>query len=171
MVTAGAHRALVGLTLALIVSSVVAACTSSREPPPVSPTATSRTTQPEATRSAPETLSTITVAPKTCPDASGITIASDGVLSLGPFSSPQPATEQKLWVASQREGADDAILRVTDPAGHTTRLVRPSGRASVDNAAQFYPGTIPVSTSGQYKLRVTVGHDEICVTAAFYAAS
>jgi hypothetical protein len=162
---------LVGLTLALVVISAVAACTDSHEPSPVSPTITTRTMPAEAATPVPETLSTITVAPKTCPDASGITIASDGVLSLGPFSSPQPGAEQKLWVASQREGADDAILRVTDPTGHTTRLVRPSGQASVDNAAQFYPGTIPVTTSGQYKLRVTVGHDEICVTAAFYAAS
>jgi hypothetical protein len=168
-------RTLTWPMLAIVLASAVGTACSSASVESGDQATTSTTSRGETT-TAPHPMSTITVRPKTCPDVSGFTIASDGVLSLGPFSSealgPAPgAEERKLWLASQREGSDTAILLVTDPAGHTTRQARAPGKAFVDNAAQFYPGTIPVGRSGSYKLLLTIGQDTLCVTAGFQVAA
>ena len=65
----------------------------------------------------------ITVRPNECPDVSGHDSAEAGVLSVGSFTAedigPQPHGQDghKVWIASQRKGHDEAIIRITGPAG------------------------------------------------------
>jgi hypothetical protein len=72
-----------------------------------------------------------------------------------------------VWVASDREGQDDAHLAVTDPNGVLVTQVRRSGVAFSDNSAQFYPGVIDVGVAGPYRIEFTVGSDTMCVTVRY----
>lgn len=118
---------------------------------------------------------TVTVAPDSCPNVSGTLVATTGVLSAGPLSVDalmyQAGKERKFWVASQREGRDDAYLIVTDPAGVQNRQVRRSGEAFVSNAKQFYPGVIQLGVGGSYRIDIVVGSDSMCVVADFVVSA
>lgn len=86
----------------------------------------------------------LTVTGDGCEDASGHSYAQRGDLSIGPFMSDALSIAAgnraaKLWIASQRDGRDDAQLAITGPAG-TAHQARHSDEAFVSNARQFYPG-------------------------------
>ena len=91
---------------------------------------------------------------------------------MGPFedesADPQSMPSRKLWVASQRPGRDEATLTVTAPDGHTETQRRKFSGAQVSNAKQFWPGTIPVPSSGQYRIEASVGADHLCVTTTYH---
>ena len=86
-----------------------------------------------------------------------------------PSSMPLPPglTERKLWVASDRDGEDDAIIVVTDPRQRDVRQQRPSGKATVEGTPQFYPGDIATPLAGAYMIKVTVGADSICMVVRY----
>lgn len=114
----------------------------------------------------------MTVSGDECVNTSRYLYAQRGDLSLGPFMSdalslPVGYSEAKLWVASQRDGRDEAKLNVLRPDGSTEQQSRPSGEAFVDNARQFYPGAIQVQEAGAYRIDVRVGPDHICVVVDF----
>jgi hypothetical protein len=75
----------------------------------------------------------ITVRPNECPDVSGHDSAEAGVLSVGSFTAedigPQPHGQDghKVWIASQRKGHDEAIIRITGPGGQAQLQRRKSG--------------------------------------------
>lgn len=107
-----------------------------------------------------------------CPDVSGWSAVRRGVLTAGPFADDalqaSAAThEAKLWVASDRPGLDDAFVSVTGPDGRTVTLRRPGGESSISTAAQFWPGGVPLTGSGRYRIHVTVRADELCVVAHY----
>ena len=115
----------------------------------------------------------VPVEPGTCPDVSGAQAATDPPLSVGFFFAdelaplPPGLTARKLWVASDRDGDDDAIIVVTDPRQREVRQRRPSGRATVEGTPQFYPGDIATPMAGAYTIKVTVGADTICVVVRY----
>lgn len=114
----------------------------------------------------------LTVASDECVNTTGYQYAQRGGLSLGPFMSdalsvPSGFAAAKLWVASQRDGHDAALLSIVGPAGSTEQQSRPPGEASVSNARQFYPGTIQIQEAGAYRIDVRVGKDRVCVIADF----
>lgn len=131
-----------------------------------STTGTSTGAAPPAAQAA-----SLDVAAGDCPDATGHAYVSSGAIALGPFmdesNDPQAAAFRKLWVASQRPGPDTMTLRVTAPDGVGTATTHGPSGAQVDNAEQFWPGEIPVSASGTYRLEATVGPDHICVTVRY----
>lgn len=96
-------------------------------------------------------------------------MATSGPLRAGPFFDVGPAGtgERKLWVASDRDGRDDARLTVVDPNGETSAQVRKSGVAFVETAAQFYPGIVAVTVPGTYRIEIAVGQDRMCVTVHY----
>jgi hypothetical protein len=118
----------------------------------------------------------ITVRSNECPDVSGRDFAEAGVLSVGSFTAedtgPQPPGQDghKVWIASQRKGHDDAILRITHPDGQAHLERRRSGVSWAVGFAQFYPGSLSVNMSGIYRLRITVGRDRMCVRVHYRAA-
>ena len=105
-----------------------------------------------------------------CVNASGHLLARRGNLSVGPFLpaalSAEPAAA-KVWVASQRDGHDDAALTILRPDGTTQRQIRRSGEASISDAKQFYPGTIELRGPGAYRIAVHAGPDQLCVIADY----
>ena len=116
----------------------------------------------------------VRVEPGTCPDVSGAQAAIEPPLSVGPFLTdllaplPPGLTERKLWVASDRDGEDDAIIVVTDPRQRDVRQQRrPSGKATVEGTPQFYPGDIATPLAGAYMIKVTVGADSICMVVRY----
>jgi hypothetical protein len=102
-------------------------------------------------------------------------LASTGIVRAGPFFDEalgvRAGHEQKVWVASDRDGHDDAVLEVTDPNGAMVRSVREGGVASVPSAKQFYPGVIELSVSGPYRIEITVGPDRMCLVARYSLTS
>lgn len=95
-------------------------------------------------------------------------MATSGLLRAGPFFDERSLSgERKVWVASDREGHDDARLTVTDPKGRTSTQVREGGVAFVETAAQFYPGTVLVSVPGLYRIEIAVGQDHMCATVHY----
>lgn len=125
-----------------------------------------------ATTIAPDSAA-VTIAPASCPDVSGWLAATTGVLSMGPFTEdelraqPNEVTQRKLWVASQRDGMDAAILTITDPTGVPTRLTRPPGVDFIPGVKQFYAGGIYIGHSGPYRIDLTIGPDRMCVVAVY----
>jgi hypothetical protein len=117
----------------------------------------------------------ITVRRNECPDVSGHDSAEAGVLSVGSFTAedigPQPHGQHghKVWIASQRKGHDDAIVRITSPDGHAHRQRRKSGLSWTVDVAQFYPGSLSVTKSGIYRLQIRVGRDTMCVRVHYRA--
>ena len=107
-----------------------------------------------------------------CPDVSGSALVRRGMLSLGPFSTeltqvPADTRRAKLWIASHRAGRNDAVVSVTGPDGKALAHRRQAGTASIDTAAQFWPGTIDVPVGGLYRIEVRAGADGLCVTARY----
>ena len=156
-----------------VVAVLLAGCTSN--PPQVETSTqvqTSTVPGSAATTIAPESAAT-TIAPGSCPDVSGWLAATIGVLSMGPFTEdvlraqPKDVLLRKLWVASQREGMDEAILTVTDPTGVPTRQTRPPGMDFVAGAKQFYAGGIHIGGSGPYRIDLTIGPDTMCIVAVY----
>lgn len=76
-----------------------------------------------------------------------------------------------MWIASQRDGHDNAEVTIVRPDGTTERKARASGTATVSDARQFYPGTIQIPATGPYRIEVQVGPDYICVLADFTVPS
>lgn len=117
------------------------------------------------------TAPSLVAAAGTCPDPTGHIMATSGVIAMGPFedesAQPQAATVRKLWVWSQRKGPDDLTLQVTGPDGQTQTTTRGPSGAQVANAAQFWPGEIPVPVSGTYRIEATIGADHLCVMARY----
>jgi hypothetical protein len=149
-----------------ICAALLAGCTSN--PPQVQ----TSTAPSAATTVAPESAAT-TIPAGSCPDVSGWQAATLGLLSMGPFTEdvltvqPKDVTLRKLWVSSQREGRDEAILTVTDPTGVPTRQTRPPRRDFVGGVKQFYAGGIPIGSSGRYRIELTIGPDTMCVVAVY----
>ena len=107
-----------------------------------------------------------------CPDVSGSALARGGLLSLGPFSTeltqvPAATHQAKLWIASDRSGRDDAVVSVTSPDGKAFEYRRPAATASIETAAQFWPGTIAIPVEGLYRIEVRAGADEVCIRARY----
>jgi hypothetical protein len=103
---------------------------------------------------------------------SGATVARRGPLSLGPFSTeltqvPTETHQAKLWIASDRSGRNDALVTVTSPDGKALEYRRPAATATIDTAAQFWPGTIAVREAGLYRVEVRAGADEVCLRARY----
>jgi hypothetical protein len=154
-------------------AALLAGCTNS-PPPTQTPTHIETSTGPgsAATTIAPDSA-TVTIVPGSCPDVSGWLAARTGVLSMGPFTEDElraqskNVTQRKLWVASQREGMDAAILTVTDPTGVPTRQTRPPGVDFIPGAKQFYAGGIHIGHSGRYRIDLTIGPDTMCVVAVY----
>lgn len=153
-----------GLLGAGLVLAVACACSQS---PPDAAASHTPSSAPNATAAA--STSPLFVSGDECVMASGHDYAQRGDLSVGPFfadaiNAPNSAraTAAKVWVASQRDGRDDALLTVTSPDGATERQTRKSGEAFVETAKQFYPGTIHLSGSGPYRIDVRVGPDHLC---------
>ncbi|MDQ6897864.1 MAG: hypothetical protein M3171_14910 [Actinomycetota bacterium] len=149
-------------------TGMVVACSAA---PSNDPSTTAPTSAPTPTMSNADGR-VLTVSGDECVNASGYVYAQRGDLSLGPFMSdalslPAGYSEAKLWVASQRDGRDEAKLTILRLDGSTEQQSRPSGEAFVDNARQFYPGTIRVQPAGAYRIDVRVGPDHICVVAGF----
>lgn len=111
------------------------------------------------------------MAPGSGPAATGHVVAASGPIAMGPFEDesgrPQPAPARKLWVASQLAGSDEVTLNVTGPDGRTTTMKRGPSGAAVSNAAQFWPGEIPVPASGTYRIEAVLGANRICVTTQY----
>ncbi len=136
-----------------------------------------QTSGTEAIRSSGSPLSVsptfvIPSADVSCPDVSGSTQARRGLLSLGPFSAeltqvPADTRQAKLWIASDRSGRDDAIVSVTSPDGRTREYRRQAATASIDTAAQFWPGVIAIPVEGLYRVEVRAGADELCIRARY----
>jgi hypothetical protein len=132
---------------------------------------------PDASNDARSTRTPVTkvsVPPGSCPDVSGRSFAVSGMLKVGPFSFDDlrayaPTTRRKVWISSQRRGHDGARLVVTDPNGRRVVTHRPFGRGFIRGVPQFYPGTIKVPVTGQYRLRVDIGPDTMCVKVRFVA--
>jgi hypothetical protein len=163
--------AVVGVLAVLPV--LLVGCTSTQPQVETStPVETSTVPDAAATTTAPDSAA-ITIAPGSCPDVSGWLAATIGVLSTGPFTEdvlraqPKDVTQRKLWVASQREGMDEAILTVTDPTGVPTRQTRPPGMDFIAGAKQFYAGGIHIGSRGPYRIDLTIGPDTMCVVAVY----
>ncbi len=109
-----------------------------------------------------------------CREVSGSGSAQAGLLSMGPFDAdstgpiPLGQLDRKVWVTSQRQGHDDAVLLVTDPRDRKLTQRRPAGQASASNAAQFYPGVIRAPMTGRYRIDVRVGPDTMCVLVDYH---
>lgn len=152
----------------IVVSMAIAGCTAdgtSTEQP------ASRT--PAATPPAGATDQVQTSgADASCPDVTGQLEAAAGPLKAGPFIEsalhiPAAYHQAKIWISSSRPGTDNVLVTVTPPDGATTTSTRPGGEASADNAAQFWPGVIEIPESGNYRIDIDAGSDQMCVTAQF----
>jgi len=123
----------------------------------------------------PEASRAITVRPNECPEASGYEHAETGVLSVGSFTAedvgpPPPGQDgHKLWIMSRRNGHDDAILQITNTGGHDRLERRTSGASWMAGVEQFYAGSLSVTKSGIYRLRITGGRDTMCVKVHYRA--
>jgi hypothetical protein len=111
-----------------------------------------------------------------CPEVTGQVRARQGVISAGPFSQmnlsqrdpSSGSTEHKIWVASQRLGRDEAVLLLDPPGSSQPQTYRREpGQATVPDAAQFFPGLVNIFVPGQWRFRITVGHDVTCFTVNF----
>ena len=126
---------------------------------------------PTTTSAAPRIAS---ISSTSCPDVSGFDWATPVVLSLGPFTAnllaPQASdlSARKIWISSQRDGHDDALLVVTDPEGRQSRQTHRSGVAQAGGVKQFYPGDIQVILTGLYRIEVAVGPDKMCVMVNYH---
>jgi hypothetical protein len=65
---------------------------------------------------------------------------------------------------------DEAILRITNTDGQAHLERRRSGVSWAVGFAQFYPGSLSANVSGNYRLRITVGRDRMCVRVHYRAA-
>jgi len=155
-----------------VIAVAVATGACSQAPTSSTPTASKPTTAQDSLPSAAATTPALLVVNDDCANTSGHQYAQRGDLSIGPFMSealslPKGYAAAKVWVASQRDGLDNASLTILGPDGMTEQQTRPSGQAFVSNARQFYPGEIQVRVSGTYRIDVHVGPDHICVIAHY----
>ena len=153
-----------------VVAAALAGCSLQSQPDagPSGPTASS--VPVAASETAPPVVQ---VEPGTCPDVSGAQAAASPPLHVGSFLAddlaplPPGLTSRKVWVASDRDGDDDAIVVVTDPRRLEVRQRRPSGRATMEGTPQFYPGDIATPVAGAYRIEVKVGADTMCVVVRY----
>ncbi len=153
----------------MLLTAPVAATNSCATPPTVGvPTTTGASA--EKTSAVPPDFTPFVVNDG-CPLATGHIVVRHGDLTMGPFedesADSQSIPSRKLWVASQRPGSEEVTLTVTAPGGHTETQGREFSGAQVSNAKQFWPGTIPVPVSGQYRIEASVGADHLCVTTTY----
>lgn len=156
-----------------LVGVLVAGCVSCSSSPPVTaPTSAITSTPSPSIRATPEPSMTSLTISAGCPRATGYLVVRGGDLSIGPFedesAQPQRADTRKLWVASQKLGPDEVTIEVTGPDGVTQTQTRGPSSAQVSNASQFWPGEIPVPTSGDYRIRATVADEHLCVSTSYY---
>jgi hypothetical protein len=76
----------------------------------------------------------------------------------------------KIWLGSDRDGKEDAILTVKDPSGRIDTVIRLGGTASAAGFSQFWPGTIPVSDPGPYEIEISTGQDHMCLIVDYISA-
>lgn len=111
-----------------------------------------------------------------CTDASGLTVATNGAISAGPFDVSRDSWTDpggaKLWVrTSVDQQPTTAVIKAealeTSPGKRTATLTQTRGpdqiaEASGDPGGLFYPGSLPLLATGQWRLTVTIGGDDGC---------